>query len=135
MADIILRRRSNKGKAPTILTINIDQKTERWRTTKPAQFLTKQDKDKILRTVLEILISKTFGCHIYRWEGRVFRQVSGGSIGLRGTGSAAKMTMDSWIEKYRKLLEDNGIEIFLLVKYVDDIFVICRTIPTNLQWD
>ena len=98
-------------------------------------FFTKEEQDKVMMAVIEALISAAFNCHIYRWEGRVRRQVKGGAIGLRCTGSLAKICMDSWCERFEEILREIGVEIFLITKYVDDIFIICRTLELNTFWD
>ena len=72
--------------------------------------------------------------HFYRTEGKNFRQVTGGGIGLRATGSASKVTMDEWAEKFEELLKENEIECFLLAKYVDDVVVICWNLELGYEW-
>ena len=65
----------------------------------------------------------------------MYRQLKGGSIGLRATGSVSKMTMDEWMEIFERILTENGVEIFILTKYVDDVLIICRTLSKDQFWD
>ena len=43
--------------------------------------------------------------------------------------------MDFWIEEFKRILRECGIVVYLLTKYVDDIFVICRTVELNQNWN
>ena len=52
--------------------------------------------------------------------GGFYVQREGGSIGLRLTGVASKLRLIHWMERYRRLLEDNGIKTVLNIVYVDD---------------
>ena len=83
----------------------------------------------------------TFSTHHYKWNGRIYKQVKGGPIGLRATGSVAKTTMDDWIEKYKSILSGHGINVHLIKKYVDDVLVLVdnlrlgtRLEGTLLRW-
>ena len=77
--------------------------------------------------VVGVMITTTFNNHFYKWHGKIFKQKKGGSVGLKETGSCAIMVMDSWITKFRELLETNKVEVFLLKKYVDDVLLIVST--------
>ena len=79
--------------------------------------------------VVEVAIRTTFTHHYYKWGDKVLRQIAGGPIGLRATGSVARMVMWRFLKKYRSLLEDNKVEVFLLRKYVDDILIATGCLP------
>ena len=96
---------------------------------------TEEERRTIMENVIEVMISVTFGSHLYRWEGKIFRQMKGGAIGLHCTGSLAKICMDLWVKKFKKILMENGVQLFLLTKYVDDIFLISRTLSLDKYWD
>ena len=53
---------------------------------------------------------------------------TGGPIGLKATGYVARLTMDRWIQLFRQKLEDHGLIIKLLKKYVDDVVVVVDNI-------
>ena len=72
----------------------------------------------VMEEVLEVMLTATFRGHIYKWGNKLYQQVKGGAIGLRLTGSVAKLTMDSWMEKFRGILDANG-----LMTYTEEI---CR---------
>ena len=76
----------------------------------------------VMEEVLEVIIMATFRGHIYKWGNKLYQQVKGGAIGLMLTGSVAKLIMDSWMEKFRVILDANGLITYILRKNVDDIF-------------
>ena len=128
MGMIIPRRIATSGKDPTVLTAEKDEKVDRWQWAKPIEAYTNHEKKKIMGKITQIMVRATFSTHHYKWNGRIFKQMSGGPIGLRATGSVAKCTMDEWIAKFRKMLLENGVIVHLLVKYVDDVLVIADNI-------
>ena len=84
----------------------------------------------LIRSVIKI----TFTNHLYRWNSKLYRQAKGGPIGLRATGSCARMMMDDWMKKFKQKLEENGIEVWIMTKYVDDVLVCCRNVPLGSYW-
>ena len=71
---------------------------------------------------------------MYKWELRCFRQRTGGKIGLSGTGSMPRHTMDEFLEKFKDIMEKKGINMFLNKKYVDDTLQIGKNLPQNSIW-
>ena len=137
LANLIPYRRSKKGgrapggTEPTVRTVYTDEKTDSNRGAwhrKPGSY-TEEDKRVIMSEVLESAILATFNNHFYKWNNSIHRQKRGGAIGLRATGSLSRITMDQWIQDFKKLAERAGVELWLLKKYVDDVLVIC----TNLE--
>ena len=55
---------------PTIVSIEKDKKTPRWKWAKKIEDYTSEDKKKVLQKVLEIQAKTTFKNHFYRWGGR-----------------------------------------------------------------
>ena len=43
--------------------------------------------------------------------------------------------MDDWAEKFRVKVEAQGIKIYLLKKYVDDVLVVTSTLSLGSRWD
>ena len=92
-------------------------------------------KKQVLGLLVEILSKATFNNHFYKWKGKIFHQRKGGAIGLRLTGVCAKVVMDKWMDEFVKVLESNGIHVFLIRKYVDDILLICTNVNYVKYWD
>ena len=63
------------------------------------------------------------------------RQRKGGAIGLRGTGSIARTSMDCWIEKFIEVLETQGVKTYLIKKYVDDVLTIVGRLKLGSRWN
>ena len=135
LQDIIPRRRARSGKKPTLRTVETDDKKERWKFQKPMKKYTDADKARVREALMKEVIKITFQNHYYRWDGRIFLQREGGPIGLRATGSCAKLIMDDWLEKFRSKLEINNIEVFLLTKYVDDMLILCKSVKLGHYWN
>ena len=67
------------------------------------------EKKKLLAMALDIAVRVAFKTHIYQFGGRYYHQKKGGPIGLRVTGSAARLVMGEWDSRLIKLLVDNGV--------------------------
>ena len=71
--------------------------------------------------VVQVVLEECFSNHIYQCDNVLYCQKSGGGIGARVTGVVARILMEIWAELLSENLEKNGIVIYLLAKYVDDI--------------
>ena len=95
---------------------------------------------------MEQLVRLIFSTHFYEWEGKLYRQVSGGPIGLRATGMVARVIMDFWVDQIYKRAEQcrlRNIEdpqkyvpvhIHALWKYVDDCVSVMSKIKLGSRW-
>ena len=75
-----------------------------------------------------------FKNHIYQCENFLYCQEIGGGIGARVTGVVARVLMDVWADKMASCLELNGILMYIMVKYVDDINTALQVIPKGHKW-
>ena len=84
----ILPRRNVKRKVapPTILTVEEDEKYERWWYPMPIELLSKYQKKVIRASVLAIMVKTTFQTHVSEMEGQIYQQMSGCLTGLRPSG-------------------------------------------------
>ena len=57
---------------------------------------TDDEKRSLLTFALKIALSAIFKNHIYKFDGKLYRQTSGGAIGLEITGAIAKVYMAWW---------------------------------------
>ena len=78
---------------------------------------------KAVQSVLE----KFFRNHINQCENTPLRQVVSGGI-------RARVLMDVWADKLDAKLNSNNITLLMLVKYVDVINMILRSIPRCYSW-
>ena len=70
---------------------------------------------------MEVAIRNIFANHVYKFGGRFYRQVKGGPIGLRLTGTVARLVMDKWARVFLQRLQKAGIPLEVFLKYVDDV--------------
>ena len=97
----------------------------RWKWDKHPEEYTELEKKNLIARVMEVAIRTTFKSHFYKWNGHIYKQQAGGPIGLRASGSIAKVCMEVWLQEFRLKLEKAGLEVHLLKKYVDDVIIVC----------
>ena len=85
-------------------------------------------------TIVEVMIKATFNHHYYRRDSDLYRQAEGGAIGLRATGSVARMVMGIFLRKYREVLEQQSVEVHMIRKYVDDILSVVTNLEPGSRW-
>ena len=86
MGMLVPRRRANQGKDPTVLTLETDEKIDRWEWAIPVDSFNAHDKKRIMARTVQVMTETTFSTHHYKWNSKVFKQEKGGPIGLRATG-------------------------------------------------
>ena len=131
----LLPRRNTKTKRapPTILTVEEDEKYERWWYPTPLGMITREQKTQIMAAVLAIMVKATFQTHIYECEGEIYQQVEGCPTGLRPSGPISRLFMDKWVRELRRIEAESKelhrinpvtfceMDIKLIKKYVDDV--------------
>ena len=60
--------------------------------------------------------------------------MKGGAIGLKATGSLARIMMDIWADRFLAKLEELGIPCHFMTKYVDDIVVITSKCERGMRY-
>ena len=68
----------------------------------------------LLAKVVELATVTTFQTHFYQWGGRIYQQSEGGPIGLKATGTVAKMAREMLVRKYQEAVEKAGMKIHQL---------------------
>ena len=76
-----------------------------------------------------------FTHHYYSFGGRAFHQEGGGLIGLRGTCSIARLVMQLYDSKWLTRMENLGIVVWLLSRYMDDTRVLLPEIKPGWRWE
>ena len=88
------------------------------------------DKNKLKLMIckaLEIGIKKVMNAHVYKFDGRIMRQKKGGAIGLEMTGELAGVFMMWWDRMMKEKLREDGVNVKLYKRYVDDINIVIET--------
>ena len=91
---------------------------EQWRF--PDVVITEEERREVVATVVGIATKVLFSNHLYTFGNKVYRQRSGGAIGLRATCAIARVTMTVWDKLWRKRIEDLNLRIELYTRYMDD---------------
>ena len=76
---------------------------------------------------LEVGIKRVMSAHVYKFEDKMMRQKKGGAIGLEMTGELAGVFMCWWDKMMKKKLMEDGVNIQLYKRYVDDINIVIKT--------
>ena len=104
-----------RGEGPRGATVG---DTEQW--CFPDVVLTGKEKRQIIAQVVSMATKAMFKHHHYKFGGKMFRQTDGGPIGLRGTCSVARVTMQMFDRKWLGGLKRLGVVTELDARYMDD---------------
>ena len=129
LSNLIPYRLARRGKRPTILTVEEDERRQRWGWKKAPGSFTEEEKRRLLARVVRIMVRETFSNHFYKWGDSLYRQVKGGPIGLRAAQAIARLVMDEWLVECKARLEAGGVDILLMDKYVDVVLAILGPCP------
>ena len=75
--------------------------------------------------MVEIAVKTTFRTNYYKWSCGIYKQMAGGPIGLRASSSIAKLCMEIWLGEFRRKLEQAGVKVWLLRKFLDNVIFVC----------
>ena len=102
----------------------------------PKVILTEDEKREIVATIISIATNALFENHFYHFGGEMKRQRDGGPIGLRGTCSIARLVlvMQVFDKKWRKRVEEAGLRLFLVLRYMDDGRVFMPPVKPGWRW-
>ena len=110
------------------------QATTRWRMTNPDRDLSEYQKRFILAKVVKVAVRSVFANHVYRFMGVIYLQLEGGPIGLRLTSIVARVVMDHWASMFLTSLQDSGIKVWAMIKYVDDVNIVLDILEAGWRW-
>ena len=91
---------------------------EQWRF--PEVTLTDDEKREVIATVVAIATRVLFSNHLYTFANKVYRQKSGGAIGLRATCAIARVTMNMWDQIWNRRMLELNLRVELYTRYMDD---------------
>ena len=121
------KRKSRRGRPPLFHASGSDLDTETRRHPWVFTSCVQPNDDQTRRMwceAVEMLVIKTMRNHCYMFEGRIYRQEEGGSIGLDLTGVVADIYMSWWDGQLIVLLREARFFAILYKRYVDDINVV-----------
>ena len=100
----------------------------------PSVRLQGEDKILLVATVVQLATEAMFKNHYYGFNRKQFRQREGGPIGLRGTCSIARMTMQVLDTRWEDLVRSGGVTLDLYMRYMDDGRKLLQPIRRGWRW-
>lgn len=125
--------RKKKGKRPTITASGAEGNAEkRWqcwnrREIKPGP----EDERRMICYALGITMKTTLRNHIFRFNDQIRKQEKGGAIGVKAAGDIAGLFMIWWDREFKSKVEEEGINMKLYARYVDDETIVSDAIPED----
>ena len=110
LEDVVPVRRYRTGARPQVENVS-DSSPGSWRWYRDPSHYSREDRRRLLGKLVEVAVRTTFETHFYQWGGRIYRQGRGGAIGLKATGSVAKVAIEDWIQRLHQLLLDQGNKV------------------------
>ena len=89
------------------------QKKEKWSWKGKRKTPSIIQKKKMLARAMEVAVRTILSNHLYQFDGRVYKQQSGGPIGLEITGVLARCAMLWWDRAYLRKLKQLEIDLML----------------------
>ena len=123
------QRRTRRGRPPMFTASGSDSNNETRLQPWDYEQCTEPDEEttrKMWCEAVEILIKQTMKNHCYKFNGKIYRQEKGGSIGLDLTGVISEIYMTWWDGQLMVLLREHRIYALLYKRYVDDINLLLK---------
>ena len=92
------------------------------------------EKKDIVATVICIATETLFKNHLYSFGGKMYRQVKGGPIGLRGTCAIARLVMQMWDSMWMERLSMLKVVTMLAMRYMDDGRTFLHPFKAGWRW-
>ena len=106
--------------------------TEQW--CFPNVVLSDEEKRLLIATVVSLATKAMFRLHHYKFGGKMFKQMEGGPIGLRGTCSIARLAMQLFDGKWLGRLRSMKVTTELDGRYMDDGRNILAPFKAGWRW-
>ena len=133
LSDYCPTRKHKTGRPPNITGCIVendkDKRFKPWNS--PKSIPDDVMKKKLLAKALNIAVKFTMSNHVYSFGPEMKKQSKGGPIGLELTGEIANIYMAWWDEQFKMRLQANDIEVYMYKRYVDDINMIAKAIPSS----
>jgi hypothetical protein len=117
LSYVIPKRRGIRLRKITINYLQLKKNKDKWL---PARSPGVRQKRKILSLTVSYGVYTALSNHTYCLGDQMYRQVSGGPIGLQLTGAASRAYMMRWDRQYLDKVKRSGISMMMYERYVDD---------------
>ena len=137
LRGVLPMRRHKQGSMPGITNADLNSKNgnidKQW--IFPDRAPIEDEIRDIISRCTEIAVRTIFRNFCYAFGGKLYRQKSGGPIGLRITMACSRMVMQDWGEQYQSILLKADLKITLLKSYVDDIRKACSLLKMGTRFE
>ena len=106
----------------------------KWAPTDPSK-LSWVQKRHILARACQVAVRNVFAHHQYQFDGQTYKQSNGAPIKLRLTSIIAWAVMDEWMGAFMTRVEDAGMMLLALCKYIDDLNVVMMLLALGSRWE
>ena len=124
-------RKTSRGRPPTITGSGVnDNKEKRWEPWEPSVVKPNMEEQrKMVCYALGVTMKTMLKNHIFRFHDQIRKQKNGGAIGVKAAADIATLFMVWWDREFKKRVLDEGIDMKLYTRYVDDENIVCKAIP------
>ena len=96
--------------------------------------LSDKDVRLLFSKVVKYAVLNIFQHHMYMFAGKTYWQLRGRPIGIWLMSIVAHIVMDHWSHLFLDKITTAGVEVHMLMKYVDDINVVNEMLPVGTRW-
>ena len=136
VGEICPRRRYSK-RPPEIqssgIKNDVNERFAPW--LRPTRLPTDWQKRRMVTESLKVGLSYVMKNHVYLFDGGMRKQIKGGPIGLKLTGTLAQVFMVWWDGKFREKIGSLNMEILLYKRYVDDINICSYEVEPGTKYE
>ena len=139
LAEVVNTRKGTRGARPGITTTEILKEDRTSKFNPPAREPTEEESRLMFSLALEEAVKVVMNNHLYNFNGVIKRQLRGGPIGLKISGSLAKVYMLYWSRCFKEALAkavagDTSDLLYLLKVYVDDTGLVTEELPPGSRF-
>ncbi|KAJ8021804.1 hypothetical protein HOLleu_39101 [Holothuria leucospilota] len=122
-------RSTNRGRKPTVTGNVSSSNTEtRWSNwIKPLYIPSCETLRKMVVYALEYTMKFVMKNHVCQFNNKLYKQKSGGAIGVSLAGDVAQVFMIWWDREFKMKLAVEGINCLMYARYVDDILLVVES--------
>ena len=145
LGEVTHTRKSRTGRAPGITTEEVlsRKKGEYVSKFNPSRRNSEDAETRLMiGLALETAVLSVMKGHMYEFAGEVRKQLNGGPIGLRISGSLARLVMNHWTKNVRSIINNAcneipimaGVGLHCIKVYVDDTNIVCDVLPSGIKF-
>ena len=101
----------------------------------PSRLPTKTEEDKLFAKTIEIMSIAGMDNHVYKFANKLYKQKSGGPIGLALTGDIADCYLIQWDKKFIRKLKYLNINLIFYKRFKDDITIITEDLEHGSRFE